>query len=57
MHDYGTHGKSALRKAGRAGRKPRLEMGPSRRRRCSLPVHIPAQLLWATSTEMESWMS
>src|SRR5260221_10819421 len=24
MHDYRTHGKSALRKAGRAGRKPRL---------------------------------
>ena len=24
MHDYRTHGKSALRKAGRAGRKPKL---------------------------------
>src|SRR5260221_11142711 len=24
VHDYRTHGKSALRKAGRAGRKPRL---------------------------------
>jgi transposase len=32
VHDYRTEGKSALRKAGRAGRKPRLVAGVLRRR-------------------------
>jgi len=43
MHDYRTRGKSALRKAGRAGRKPRLSE-KQRQQLEKLPITGPERL-------------